>query len=63
MPIVVGDEVKLNPLATIVCVIGMTVLWGPVGAIIAIPVFAIIRVVFSHVPGLEDYAYLLDAES
>ena len=63
LPIVVGDEVNLNPLATIVCVIGMTVLWGPVGAIIAIPVFAIIRVVFSHVPGLEDYAYLLDAES
>jgi len=58
-PLIVGDEVDINPLTTIVCVVGMSILWGPVGAIIAIPIFAILRIIFSHVDGLKDYAYLL----
>lgn len=58
-PLIVGDEVDINPLTTIVCVVGMSILWGPVGAIIAIPIFAILRIIFSHVDGLRDYAYLL----
>ncbi len=58
-PMVIGDEVDLNPLVTIICVVGMSILWGPVGAIVAIPIFAILRIVCSHVDGLRDYAYLL----
>lgn len=61
-PLIVGDEVDINPLTTIICVVGMSILWGPVGAIIAIPLFAILRIVFSHVEGLKDYAYLLGQE-
>lgn len=61
-PMIVGDEVSLNPLATIICVVGMSLLWGPVGAIIAIPLFAILRIIFSHVDGLRDYAYLIGQE-
>lgn len=61
LPLIVGEEVDLNPLATIVCVIGMTIVWGPVGAIVAIPIFAILRIICSHVPGLEDYAFLLSS--
>jgi len=61
-PMIVGDEVSLNPLTTIICVVGMSILWGPVGAIIAIPLFAILRIVFSHIPALEDYAYLIGQE-
>jgi predicted PurR-regulated permease PerM len=58
-PLIVGDEVDINPLTTIVAVIGFTVMWGPVGAIVAIPIVAILRVICQHVEGLEDYAYLL----
>jgi predicted PurR-regulated permease PerM len=58
-PMIVGDEVSLNPLTTIICVVGMSILWGPIGAIIAIPMFAILRIVFSHVDGLKNYAYLI----
>lgn len=61
-PMIVGDEVSLNPLTTIICVVGMSILWGPVGAIIAIPLFAILRIVFSHIPSLQDYAYLIGQE-
>lgn len=62
LPLVVGDEVDINPLTTIICVVGMSILWGPVGAIIAIPMFAILRIVFSHIEGLKDYAYLMGQE-
>ena len=58
-PLIVGDEVDINPLTTVVCVVGLAILWGPVGAIIAIPLTAILRIVFSHVDGLRDWAYLL----
>ena len=58
-PLIVGDEVDINPLTTIVAVIAFTVMWGPVGAIVAIPVVAILRVVFKHIDGMKDYAYLL----
>lgn len=61
-PMIVGDEVSLNPLTTIICVVGMSILWGPVGAIIAIPLFAILRIVFSHITSLRDYAYLIGQE-
>lgn len=61
-PVIIGEEVSLNPLATIICVVGMGIFWGPVGAIVAIPMFAIIRIVCSHVDGLEPYAYLLGQE-
>ena len=58
-PLIVGDEVDINPLTTVLCVVGLAILWGPVGAIIAIPLTAILRIVFSHVDGLRDWAYLL----
>lgn len=61
-PLIVGDEVDLNPLFTIIGVVGMTIVWGAVGAIIAIPLFAIIRIICSHIPDLRDYAYLLGQE-
>ena len=61
-PLIVGDEVDINPLTTIVAVIAFTVMWGAVGAIVAIPVVAILRIVLSHVEGTKDYAYLLGTD-
>ena len=61
-PLIVGDEVDINPLTTIVAVIGFSVMWGAVGAIVAIPVIAMVRIVFKHIRGMEDYAYLLGQE-
>lgn len=61
-PLVVGQKVDINPLFTILVVIGFTILWGPVGAIVAIPIAGIVRIVFDHIDGLKDYAYLLSSE-
>ena len=61
-PLIVGDEVDINPLTTIVAVVAFSVVWGAVGAIVAIPVVAIVRIIFKHIRGMEDYAYLLGQE-
>lgn len=61
-PLIVGKEVSINPLATIIGVIGFNILWGPVGAIVAIPIVAMLKILFSHLPPMEDYAYLLGDE-
>ena len=61
-PLIVGDEVNLNPLTVVLGVLGLNFIWGPIGALIGIPVLAILRVIFSHVDGLNNYAFLLGTD-
>jgi len=58
-PLIVGDEVSLNPLATIVAVVAFGLLWGPIGAIVAIPIVAMLRVVCDHIESLRPLGLLL----
>jgi predicted PurR-regulated permease PerM len=58
-PLIVGKEVSINPLTTIIAVVAFNALWGPVGAVVAIPLVAILKIFCEHVKGLEDYAFLL----
>jgi predicted PurR-regulated permease PerM len=62
-PLVVGKQVDLNPMMTILIVILAGVLWGIPGMIIAIPYLGIVMVLFSHIPGMEPWAFLLRKES
>ena len=61
-PLIVGDEVNLNPLTVVLGVLGLNFVWGPIGALIGIPILAVLRVIFSHVDALDDYAFLLGTE-
>jgi len=57
-PLIVGSNVNINPLFTIlVIVLGETV-WGVPGMILAIPLLAIVKIVCDHVPELQPYGYL-----
>ena len=58
-PIILGDEVSLNGLMTVVAVVGFGTLWGPAGAILGIPLVGMIKAAFEHVDALRPYAYLL----
>lgn len=58
-PWIIGDRIDLNPFITIFGVILLSVLWGVVGAIIALPVVGVLKVLFEHTNGMEPYAYLL----
>lgn len=59
MPRIVGSKVRINALASILSVIIGGALAGIPGMFLAIPITAILKVVFDAAPGLEPYGYLL----
>ena len=61
-PWIVGSNVALNPLFSIIGVIGMTLLWGAAGSIIALPLCGILKVIFDHVQPYKDLGFLMEAE-
>ena len=58
-PWIIGDEIELNPFVTVFGVILFSVLWGMVGAIIALPLIGVLKVIFQHTKGMEPYAFLI----
>jgi predicted PurR-regulated permease PerM len=58
-PWIIGDEINLNPFMTIFGIILFSSIWGVVGAIIALPIIGVLKVVFDHTQSMEPYAYLL----
>lgn len=58
-PNVIGDEVNLNALATILTVIAGGLIWGVAGMILFIPMLSISKIIFDHVEELHPYGYIL----
>lgn len=58
-PMVVGSEVNINPLFTIVGIILGEFVWGVPGMILAIPVLGITKIICDNVESLKPYGYLL----
>lgn len=58
-PWIIGDEIDLNPFVTVFGVILFSVLWGMVGAIIALPLIGVLNVIFQHTKGMEPFAFLI----
>jgi predicted PurR-regulated permease PerM len=59
VPKVVASKVKINALASIVVVLCGGALWGTSGMFLSIPLVAIMKVIFDHVPCLNPFGYLL----
>ncbi len=58
-PLIVGSKVSVNPLAAMITLILGGQLWGIAGLILALPVTAIIKVVFDLIDSLKPFGYLL----
>lgn len=58
-PKVVGSSVSINPLASILALLGFGMLWGVVGMVVALPLTGMLKIVCDAVPGLQPYGYLL----
>jgi predicted PurR-regulated permease PerM len=58
-PLVVGKEVSINPLATIVGLVGGEFIWGIPGMVLAIPLMGIAKIICDHVEPLKPYGFLL----
>lgn len=59
-PYVVGDKVDLHPFFVIVVVVLGNALWGVIGMILAIPVMAIITIVFLNTGPLHPFGFLFN---
>ncbi len=62
-PLILGKEVKLNPMAVIVAIIMGGILWGLAGMILFVPIFAIVKIISLHHKGLRPIGFLLGHEN
>jgi predicted PurR-regulated permease PerM len=58
-PLVVGNEVNINPLFTIAGIVAGEFVWGIPGMILAIPVMGVTKIICDNVDALKPYGYLL----
>jgi predicted PurR-regulated permease PerM len=61
-PLVVGKEVNIHPMFTIIGLVAGEFIWGLPGMILAIPLLGITKIVCDHIPSLKPYGYLLGDE-
>jgi predicted PurR-regulated permease PerM len=59
LPRIVGSKVKINALVTIVGVLVGSAIWGIAGMFLAIPLIAILKVIFDGVESLSSWGLLL----
>ena len=59
VPTIVASKVKINALFSIIVVIAGNALWGVPGMFLAIPMLAIVKVIFDHVEPLKPWGFLL----
>ncbi len=58
-PYIVGSKVSINPLAAIIVLILWENIWGLPGLILALPMTAIIKVIFDSVDALKPYGFVI----
>lgn len=61
-PLVVGAEVNINPLFTIVGLVAGELVWGIPGMILAIPLMGIVKIICDHVDALKPFGELIGEE-
>src|SRR5258708_6520758 len=62
LPVIVGSKVRINALITILGVIIGEAVWGIPGTFLAIPVIAILKIVFDRIESLKPWGMLLGDE-
>lgn len=58
-PLILGPQVKINPLFTILVLVLGQLIWGIPGIILAIPLTAIFKIVCDHIEPLKPYGFLI----
>jgi predicted PurR-regulated permease PerM len=58
-PNIVGGNVKISPFFIILGLVASSMIWGIAGMLVIVPFLAVLRIVFSHIPSLQPWAFLL----
>jgi predicted PurR-regulated permease PerM len=61
-PLVVGAEVNINPLFTIIILVAGELVWGIPGMVLAIPLLGIVKIICDHITVLKPYGFLIGQE-
>jgi len=61
-PMVVGKQVNINPLFTIIAIVVGEMIWGIAGMILAIPILGMVKIFFDHIPSLRPYGFLIGGD-
>jgi len=58
-PLIVGEQVNINPLFTIMAIVFGEFIWGVAGMILAIPILGIVKIICDRVPALQPYGFII----
>ena len=61
-PLVVGAEVNINPLFTILVLVAGEMIWGIAGMVLAIPLLGVFKIISDHIPAMQPYGFLVGEE-
>lgn len=61
-PMIVGREISINPVFTIIGIVAGELLWGIPGMILALPLLGIIKIICDHIEPLKPFGYLIGEE-
>lgn len=57
-PLIIGYEIRINPLIVIIAIVIGGAIWGLAGMVIFVPVFAMIKIISNHTAGLKPVGFL-----
>lgn len=58
-PLVVGKDVDVNPLFTIMVLVLGEAVWGVGGMVLAIPLLGMVKIICDHITPLKPYGFLI----
>jgi predicted PurR-regulated permease PerM len=58
-PLILGPQVKINPLFTILALVIGELIWGIPGVILAIPLTGMLKILCDHIEPLKPYGFLI----
>ena len=61
-PYIMSQEVNLNPFFTFTSVVGFSIIWGVAGSVLAIPIIAVLKVIFDRTEEYQTFGYLMGSQ-
>jgi predicted PurR-regulated permease PerM len=58
-PLIVGNNIRLNPFVIILGLIGGAMIWGIPGMLVTIPFLAMLNIILKRIPGMQPYAFFM----
>lgn len=62
-PLIVGEQVNINPMFTIMGLVLGELVWGVAGMILAVPLMGMTKIICDSYPHLQPYGFLLGPEN